>query len=83
MEKIKNRLLKMAKDVEEFEGFLKIDNGVDTLISALGEIEEGLKEVVPENDSERRVVKNVKDIIEKALMPYTMDLAKEMESIEE
>ena len=72
---------RIAKDdmTDSEQAVFNIDAAVDSMIAALITIEENLSAVEAENESEKKALSEIKDLLETALTPYTSDLAKVMQ----
>lgn len=65
------------------EALSNLDQAVDTIIGAIGVIDQMIPFVKPETDKEREAVDKVKDLVDTAIAPYMSDIAKAMDALDE
>jgi len=65
------------------EALSNLDQAVDTIIGAIGVIDQMLPFVKPETDKEREAIDKVKDLVDTAIAPYMADIAKAMDALDE
>jgi hypothetical protein len=78
MENLANRI---ASD-ESGDGYMKMDEQLDVIISAIMAFNEELNKIVPQSPEEKVKLEQIKDLMENGVSPYTADIATVMDSLE-
>lgn len=85
---VDNTVIRLAvqqnKDIKSIDGLEKIQIGVDQIVEGIKIVSQGLldAEIANLNPQEREIVNKVKDLIETALSPYTVDIIEELDKLE-
>lgn len=72
---------KIASD-ESGDGYLKMDEQIDVIISGIIAFEEELNKIVPQTDEEKEKLNKVKDILDNGVSPFVADIATILDSLE-
>jgi hypothetical protein len=67
---------------EDNEPLVELDMAVDQLIAAIETIGEVLPKVQPNTPQQEEALKQVQDLMETGVAPYTFDVVKAMEAFE-
>ena len=81
----RTRMSRTAQDQQEDpagKALRLLDEAADNLIDSLEAIDKNLPLVVGTTAEERKALKEIKDILETALTPYTVDLIKALETFD-
>lgn len=77
---------KISDDMPPDEkALVQIDMGIDSMIAGIKNLQEGLDALkkVDLDPKERAVADKIRDLLETAVAPYTADIVKELDSLEE
>ena len=81
----KLRIAKMADKLaadENNEPLIQVDMAVDQIIDAIQAISEQLPKVETQTPEEEAAKKTINDLVETAITPYMVDIAKELDKFE-
>lgn len=67
---------------ENDDPLVQVDMAVDALISAIETISEQLPKVQADTPAQKDAVEKVTDLMETAIAPYTLDIAKALDAFE-
>lgn len=85
---VDNTIIRLAseqqKDIKSIDGLEKIQMGVDQIVEGIKIVSQGLmdSDIADLTPNERAIVNKVKDLIETALSPYTVDIIEELDKLE-
>lgn len=85
---VDNTIVRLASeqetDIKSIDGLEKIEMGVDQIVEGIKIVNQGIldSEIANLSPDERAIVNKVKDLIETALSPYTVDVIEELDKLE-
>ena len=86
---VDNTVIRLAaqqnKDIKSIDGLEKIEMGIDQIVEGIKIVSQGLldAQIANLNPKEREIVNKVKDLIETAVSPYTVDIIEQLDKLED
>jgi len=64
----------MAETTEDLENMIRIDEGIDDLLEIFNDLLEDIEKIEPKNVPQQASKDKMKEILERAFMPYLSEL---------